>query len=261
MKRFTPGYLDALRELRALWPQHRLVLIGASALGCFLEMRWRKTHDLDLSVSIAPSEFPAGLDARRNWVEDPHTPHRWISPQGVRVDFVPADPETIRARRLEWPDGFVMNLVGFRLVFEHPITVQLAEDLEFDVAGLPVIALLKMAAYLDRPYARQDDLSDIGFILSEGIDANDEDRYSDEMRSKNLTYDLAAPYLIGRRLGRMADEEEKELAGRFVVKALDEEDAHQTHVRLARFGPRAWQRTPRIMVSCLKAFRDGLAVQ
>ena len=34
---FTPGQIAALRKLRELWPDTPFVLVGASALGCFLD--------------------------------------------------------------------------------------------------------------------------------------------------------------------------------------------------------------------------------
>ncbi len=46
----TAQQVEALKTLLQIWPEERIVLIGAAALGCFLDMRWRQTYDLDLSV-------------------------------------------------------------------------------------------------------------------------------------------------------------------------------------------------------------------
>jgi len=223
-----------------------------------MDMRWRQTHDLDLSVSIALHEYSAGLEAPGNWTKDPHLPHRWISPYGVRVDILPIDAKALDERRLEWPDGRIMKLVGSRLVFSESIACVLSDELTLDVAPLPVITLLKMVAYQDRPYERESDLADIGFILTEGIEAGDDDRYSELVVSRGLDHDHAGPFLIGKRLGEIANEEEKAAAKKFASKAMDEEDVHTTHVRLASVGPPGWRRSPAHMVSCLDAFRDGL---
>ena len=50
MTPLTEEQVQALRELIGLWKPEGFVLIGASALGCFLELRWRKTQDLDLAT-------------------------------------------------------------------------------------------------------------------------------------------------------------------------------------------------------------------
>ena len=61
---FTPQQTADLSELRELWPDTPFVLIGPSALGCFLDFRWRATNDIDISVSIEPDELPANVPAR-----------------------------------------------------------------------------------------------------------------------------------------------------------------------------------------------------
>jgi hypothetical protein len=50
---------EALRSLSRLWSSEQFVLIGASALGCFMDMQWRQTYDLDLCVSLS-KERPGG---------------------------------------------------------------------------------------------------------------------------------------------------------------------------------------------------------
>ncbi len=55
---FTPGQIAALRKLRELWPDRPFVLVGASALGCFLDFRWRATNDIDISVSSNSTSCP-----------------------------------------------------------------------------------------------------------------------------------------------------------------------------------------------------------
>lgn len=51
---FTPTQLETLYSLRAALPDVQRVLVGAAALGCHLEMRWRSTKDLDLSILSDP---------------------------------------------------------------------------------------------------------------------------------------------------------------------------------------------------------------
>jgi hypothetical protein len=83
---FSPRQIDALRQLTHLWMPERFVLIGAAALGCFLDMRWRGTADLDLALAISLEEF---LDERLvpGWRRDRRMEHRWYAPGGEMIDL------------------------------------------------------------------------------------------------------------------------------------------------------------------------------
>ena len=63
----TSPQIEALKTLQQIWPTEKIVLIGASALGCFLDMRWRKTHDLDLTVSLSVEEYSSDLKRLSGW--------------------------------------------------------------------------------------------------------------------------------------------------------------------------------------------------
>jgi len=92
---FTPGQVAALKKLRELWPDTPFVLVGASALGCFLDFRWRVTNDIDISVSIELDELPAGLNRLPGWSADPRAEHRWLAP-------LPSPFSTAMRRRTSW---------------------------------------------------------------------------------------------------------------------------------------------------------------
>ena len=49
-------------------------------------------------VSIEVDELPAGLDRLPGWSADPHAEHRWLAPEDVKVDILPASPK-LAARR------------------------------------------------------------------------------------------------------------------------------------------------------------------
>jgi hypothetical protein len=67
MNPFTPDQERALTDLLSVWPVSKVVVVGASALACSLDMRWRKTEDLDLAVSSSVDEYPAALAALPGW--------------------------------------------------------------------------------------------------------------------------------------------------------------------------------------------------
>jgi hypothetical protein len=69
---FSAAQVEALKTLQQIWSKEQIVLIGASALGCFLDMRWRQTYDPDLSVSISVEEYASDLKKLRGWIPDSH---------------------------------------------------------------------------------------------------------------------------------------------------------------------------------------------
>ena len=43
----TATQSTAVREVTEVWPGRKIVIIGATALGFYFDMRWRKTSDVD----------------------------------------------------------------------------------------------------------------------------------------------------------------------------------------------------------------------
>lgn len=76
----TDEQLAALRDVRAVWPDADLLLIGAQALAAHIDMSHRHTEDLDLAVAVSLAEFPAELPHRPGWEQHPKRTHHFISP-------------------------------------------------------------------------------------------------------------------------------------------------------------------------------------
>ena len=80
---------ETLRALRQQLPEHRLVLLGATALE-HQGLLKRRTVDLDLVVLAGEEVLAAAL---KDW--DRKAPHRWTAPTGVPVDLLPVQPEDV----------------------------------------------------------------------------------------------------------------------------------------------------------------------
>ncbi len=252
----SPDQLEALRQVRRALGRQTPVLIGASALAVQLDYRWRQTNDLDVSVSVGVEQLDR-LPLPKTWRKDPKVEHRWLTPKGVKVDVLPAGPKAQKEGELRWPvSGNLMRTTGFRLVFERRRTVTEGRR-SFDVAPVPVVALLKMVAYQDAPHERERDLEDLALIL---VDYPPEDsRFSAEAAEQGLSYDEAGPYLLGREMGSMANADERGAIEAFVAKALDERDPHATLAKLARAGRGRWDdQASETATALLRALRRGL---
>lgn len=258
MTPFTTDQIVALRDLARLWTEERMVLVGASALRCFLQMSWRETEDLDLSIAATVEDAKAALTTLLGWSNDPRLEHRWRTGGGIAVDIVPADPQALARGYIDWPrSGLRMSLVGMRLAFERGVTVPVGEDFEVRVVPLHVLAVLKMVAYLDRPDAREKDLGDLAHIMHEYTDMDSDRRYSEEVPDDLTEFDDVGPFLLGRDVEAVVNAEERRRVLDFVAAIEDEAQGPRLLQRLALLGPTAW-RDPDTVLQRALAFRRGL---
>jgi predicted nucleotidyltransferase len=164
MNLLLPEQIDALRELRAASDilAIDIVVIGAMALRVWIPDVHRLTEDVDVAVALDLDEFTS-LTARLTefgWRPDTRWEPRWHSRGGARVDLLPLGQRARLQKQIVWPRAeTVMRVVGYDSVFSEAVPCELATDLRMPVAPLHVLALLKLAAYLDAPAVRQKDPS------------------------------------------------------------------------------------------------------
>jgi predicted nucleotidyltransferase len=176
----------------------------------------------------------------------------------VKVDFIPAGPALLASRRIVWPGtGFEMSLVGFQHVFTRCSPVEIAPGVLLQVASVPVIILLKMVAYLDRPFERADDLKDIAQVVPNYLAADDERRWTDEVFAAGVDFDGASAFVLGRDLHGLLDAEEAATVRTFLARARDEADGAGTQRRLVEAGPVRWRQEPETFFKELGAFEVG----
>jgi predicted nucleotidyltransferase len=258
MNPFTADQERVLTELLEVWPAPQAVLVGASALSCYIDMRWRKTEDLDLTVSSTVDEYPTVLASLRGWRHDPRQEQRWYAPGDVRVDIVPAGRTPARTREITWPQsGMRMSLVGLKLAFENNESVPLRSGGEFPVATVPVVALLKMGAYCDRSAERGRDLADLAYILAEYAENDLDRRFSPDVLALRFDSEDVGAYLLGRDITGMVDKEERSLVDSFLEIATREDHPTATLVRLAQAGPRGLRDDLDAVLRRLRAFAQG----
>ena len=149
-----------------------------------------------------------------------------------------------------------MNLVGFRLAFTDAVSVELASGSAVRVASLRSLVVLKIAAYLDRPWERDSDLADIAHILSEYVASTADQRWSDEILELGLDFEDVSPFVLGKELGALVDSAERHLVQSFLSAIEDPEDRLSTLPRMAARAPAGWTDPGRLRMRLL-AFRRG----
>lgn len=221
MTAILPAQATTLRRLAEIWSGRRFILIGATAVGCWMNMWWRATADIDVSVAWDLDEFPRGLSAHAGWSRG-QSEHRWHSPDGVKVDVLPAGDRLLESGSVVWANGAVMKLTGFRLAFEQAIPREdLVTGLVVNVPPLHVLTLLKMASYLDRPLEREHDLDDLVHVLRDGIPLDA--RITEETLDAQVDFHVAGAFLLGSNLRRIVDARDRDVVDTFLrqVLALD----------------------------------------
>jgi predicted nucleotidyltransferase len=254
---FTSDQCQALRQLAELWSDTKFCLIGASALACQIDLP-RQTGDLDVSVSVSLDELAAGLPRLEGWKRNAKNEHEWLSPAGVKVDVLPAGPSLMAAGEIVWPGtGARMNLTGMRLALATDNTFEVEAGLSIRVAPVPVIAVLKMISYLDRPADRERDLQDLALILENHVPAGDDRRFAPEVLDAGIPFEHASAYLLGHDLSELVNERERRAVDDFLARARDAGHPSATQARMARLGPSSWNQDPDELLARIDAFMQG----
>lgn len=198
----TPEQKEAIRSLARIWPGTRIYIVGASALVLGHRLPpGRVTLDIDVAVAVSLAELQSAMNEDADWLRDLHNEHRWVHKQGTLVDLLPIGGEELKEGVLVWPGtGARMNLEGFHLLQIHSVKVA---GLPVHVADPALIALLKMAAWLDRPQERKKDLADLGFLLDNYLEPDDDRMFMGEAATLGLFDENANTYLLGFDIGRM----------------------------------------------------------
>ena len=236
MNGFAPAHVPILRALGEVWGPDRFIVIGAAAVGYHIGMTWRRTLDLDLSVAAGISGYAKDLEDL-GWRQDDKVPQRWYAPADLIIDVIPAEPSSVRAGSFAWPDGSRMSLLGFRLAFADAIPAEVGTAAHIRVASLRSIVVLKMAAYLDKPWERETDLADIVHVLQAFVGPEADERWSPAVVELDLDYEEVGPYLLGTQLAAVAAGSESALIRRFLSSLEDETDGLATLRRMAHRAP------------------------
>jgi len=252
MSAFTPTQEDAIRALIARWGSEQIVLVGGAALAALTGMPWRTTLDIDLVVTATPEASTEALSLLTDWRKDPSRELSWSYRGEVVVDVLPVTPEILRMGELGSPQSrSVMNTAGLELAGPLAVTVALSDGTALRVAPISVIALLKMASFLDRPHDRTRDLADIAWILHTRVSDSDERRFDPRFEALDIRYDEGSAFAFGEEIRALA-EDHVPLVERF-LSTVEEKWLDV----MAASGPRAWGRDRSEVRRQLRAFGLG----
>ncbi|MBW2149954.1 MAG: nucleotidyl transferase AbiEii/AbiGii toxin family protein [Deltaproteobacteria bacterium] len=249
--------LETLSHLAKAFESHEYVLIGATALNLQMHESPRSTEDFDFFVLLNVEDFRELKSILGGWRQKGD--HIWYSSEDIRVDIIPICDEYMSGNDLTFPEsGRVFDLTGYRAAFEHSLDLPLTDDLSVPVTPVHIIALLKIIAFLDKPFERQKDLMDIRFIFLNYVNDVDERRFEPEILETGIDYEFQPAYLLGVDLKNIVADEERELLDEFNKRAEDEDDEYQIQARLNRSSRMYPNETNTDALEFISAFKFGL---
>jgi predicted nucleotidyltransferase len=144
-----------------------------------------------------------------------------------------------------------MSLVGMDLAFEH--AARHAGGVL--VAPPPVVAILTMVAFGDRPTERERDLVDIAHLLDAYVDEDDERRWDET--PDGTEFDLAPAYPLGIDIARVLS---RDAHRRVVSRFLHQIEATESsgHLLMASNGPARWRTEENALGRRLQMFKAGM---
>jgi len=195
----TPAHSALLASIQRAPGAPRVVVIGATALLHHISLG-RVTGDIDLAI-VAEEEEINELIASAGWTRDERAKQRWRHAESNDVvDLLPATPRIIREGRVRLQgDEKEMSMIGFDLALSNTVKVPLNDRTHsIEVATLPALTMLKIVAWLDRPYDRTKDLGDIARILDASLDESDERRWDEPLTT--IEHEDQSAFFAGREL-------------------------------------------------------------
>ena len=182
-----------------------MLLVGATARDIALatenhDLALRATNDVDIAVAVehveAFTQLTSGLTPASNGAA-----HTFLIGPG-EVDIVPFGGIESPERTVTWPDGAVMNTLGFAEAVRSALRVDVGDGRIMLVASLAAQTALKLFAWADRKDRTERDAVDLRTFLHAYSDADRlDDVYAEASLAMLARYDYevraAGAHLLG----------------------------------------------------------------
>lgn len=204
-----------IRDLRAAAPDADVMLVGAMARDVHLLHAYgielpRATTDVD--IALAAGDWPAfhalrdALLVSGKFTARTTTLHKLVYADfNIAIDLIPFNGVEDATGKITWPpdNAEVMSLIGYREARASAITVGLPYDQQLVMVSLPMLAVLKTLAWIERHLTEpRKDARDLDAILSNYLGAGNDDRLYSEaahlLDSPTYDYALAGAWMCGR---------------------------------------------------------------
>ena len=205
---------DLIADVRARVPNIDILLVGATARDLLLFhahgiKATRGTEDIDLAFAVASWSVFEKL-RKSLWSSDvfrshPSASHKLLYRKDVVVDLIPFGGLENADGTISWPPhgDTVMSVLGFEEALKSSIDALLPSGQQVSVVSLPMLAVLKVLAWLERRTREpRKDASDLILVLQNYLDAGNSERLYSEaaqlLENPDFDYERAGAWLAGR---------------------------------------------------------------
>lgn len=188
----------------------------------------RATRDIDTAIFIRSwDEFTHARNAliEKGMLETTNT-HRLIEPvTGLPLDIIPFGEIADSEGSIQWPPDYAvtMSVIGFDEAYSAALLVE-DRGLQFKVASLPGIALLKLIAWDEKGQARNKDATDFYAILDRYQMINADRLWDDYVPNDIYGYDIArcCSFLLGFDIKNILSDPARDVLARIQSSKQDE---------------------------------------
>ena len=204
-----------IRDVRVAAPDATVLLVGAMARDVHLLHAYgialpRLTTDIDLALAVEDwgafqklrdALLASGAFSPKNKVQ-----HKLVyTPLNIAIDLVPFEGVEDANGNISWPpdNAEVMSLTGYREACASAVTVRLPLDQSLEMVSLPMLAVLKILAWIERHLTEpRKDARDLDAILRNYFNAGNADRLNTEalhlLDNPTYDYEFSGAWMCGR---------------------------------------------------------------
>lgn len=203
-----------IRDIRAAAPEADCLLVGAMARDVLLTHAHgialsRATTDIDIALAVADwalfKSLRDALLASGKFTAKTTVLHKLVYVDlDIPIDLIPFAGVEDANGNIVWPpeNAEVMHVIGYREARSSAITVRLPLDQKLNVVSLPMLAVLKVFAWIERHLtAPRKDARDLEAVLLNYFDAGNGDRLYTEalhlLDDPAYDYTLASAWMCG----------------------------------------------------------------
>jgi predicted nucleotidyltransferase len=218
-------------------------VIGATARDIIMtiheEKAKRATRDLDIAIAISNwdeyEKVEEGILKIDGFKKDEKQKQRFIYNDVYILDIVPFGDIMKEDDRIFWPpdETMAMSVLGFAEVKNSTKQVIIDETLTIEVASLDGIFILKLNAWVDRHIEHNRDADDMGFILNNYLNINEEraatEHYNDIYLMADFNTKISGAKLLGMDMAKIIGDNHATKAKiiKIIQSEIDKEEQSQ----------------------------------
>lgn len=227
----------------------------------------RATLDVDIALMIPNYEIFNKLKKNlilNDFKEDKTKGYRFYFKNTIIIDFLPFGgiENSEHTVKIYGKEIHSLNVLGLNELKEYNEILEYDENKSFKVTSIPVICILKLISWNDKPYEREKDIDDFTFILSKYSDIYLEEICNNhyDLLKGGWNNDILSPRVLGREIGVILKNTEKSkvVVLDILKQNTKETDSSKLGILMSRFNKKSIEENCNILIELLKGIEERL---